>query len=125
MGQGDEGLLVPPSMPADVALDLGVAAEVAGLVAEPSVDLGGGVPLLGRCGLVVGEDLVDGGLEGAELGRRPVADLGDGPGLLEGLPDGDPGEAELAGDLPDGFPITACPPDGTIVIHRQHVLDPP
>ena len=65
------------------------------------------------------------GLEGAELGRRPVADLGDGLGLLEGLPDGDPGEAELAGDLPDGLPIAACPPDGTIVIHRKHVLDPP
>jgi hypothetical protein len=111
-------------MPADVALDLDRAAEVTGFVAEPPVDLGGGVPLLGGRGLVVGEDLVDGGLERAELGRRPVAEFGDGQGLLEGLPDGDPGEAELAGDRPDGLSITACPPDGTRVIHRQHVLDP-
>ena len=61
-------------MPADVALHLGVAAGVAVLVAEAAEDLGGGVPLLGRGGLVVGEDLVDGRLEGAELGRGAVAE---------------------------------------------------
>src|SRR5262249_35090286 len=100
-------------------------AGVAVLVAEPPVDLGGGVPLFGRSVLVVLEDLVDGRLEGPELRRGPVADLGDRFGLLEGLPDGDPGEAEFAGDPPDGLAVAAGPPDGTVVSHRQHVLDPP
>ena len=65
MSQGDEGLLMPPPMLAHVALHLGIPAAVAVLVAKASEDLSGGVPLLGRCGLVVDEDLVDDRLEPA------------------------------------------------------------
>jgi hypothetical protein len=36
----------------------------------------------------------------------------------------DPAAVE-AGDPPDGLAIAVSPPDGTIVIHRKHVLDPP
>ena len=50
---------MPASVLTQVALHLGIAAAVAVLVAEPPEDLGGGVPLLGRGGLVVDEDLVD------------------------------------------------------------------
>ena len=59
MAQGDEGLPMPSAVLANIALDLGIAAAVAVLVAEAAEDLRGGVPLLGRGGLVVGQDLVD------------------------------------------------------------------
>ena len=72
MAQGDEGLAMPPPVLEDVALDLGVAAGVAVLVAEAAVDLGGGVPLLGRGVLVVGEDAVDDRLDRAEDGGLSV-----------------------------------------------------
>jgi hypothetical protein len=64
-------------------------------VAEAAKDLGGGVPLLGRGGSVVGADLVDGRPEGTELGRGAVAGRGDGLGMLGGLPDGEPGGPEF------------------------------
>ena len=50
VAQGDEGLAMSASVLEHVALDLGVAAGVAVLVAEAAEDLGGGVPLLGRGG---------------------------------------------------------------------------
>ena len=59
MPQRDEGFLMSPPVLADIALDLGIAAAVVVLVAEAPVDLRGGVPLLGRGGLVIDEDLVD------------------------------------------------------------------
>src|SRR5579885_2293530 len=104
MPQGNEGLLISTSVLAEITLDLGIAAVVAGLVAEAAIDLRGGVALLGRGGPVLDEDLVDEGLEGAELGSRPVPgqELGMGVGMHEGVPDGPPGVSELAGDLPDG-----------------------
>ena len=112
---------------AEVALDLGVAAGVAVLVAEAAEDLGGGVPLLGRGVLVVGEDLVDDRLERPEQRGDPVPGRweGIGLGMLEDLPDGVPGVPEFAGDLPDGHAIAMGPPDGAVVVHRKHVLDPP
>ena len=61
---------MPPTMLADVALNLGVAAEVTLLVTEAAVDLGGGVPLLGRGGFVVEEDLIDQRLERPQLWER-------------------------------------------------------
>ena len=125
VAQRNECLLVAWPELEHVALHLGVAAGVAVLVAEAAKDLCGGVPLFGRGVLVVGEDLVDGRLEGTELGRGPVARSRDGLGVLQGLANGDPGEVELAGDLPDGLAVAACPPNGTVVIHRKHVLDPP
>ena len=59
VSQGDERLPISTSVLEHVALYLGIPAAVAVLVAEPSEELGGGVPLLGRGGLVVDEDLVD------------------------------------------------------------------
>jgi hypothetical protein len=50
MPQGDEGLLISTSVLAEIALDLGIAAVVAALVAEAAIDLRGGVALLGRSG---------------------------------------------------------------------------
>jgi hypothetical protein len=125
MAQGDERFFPPPSVLEHVALHLGVLTRVAVLVAEAAKDLCGRVPLLGRGGFVVGEDLVDGRLEGTELGRGAVAGRRNGLGMLEDLPDRDPGEAELPSDLSDGLAVAARPPNGTVVIHRKHVLDPP
>ena len=124
MAQGDEGLLMPASVLAQVALDLGVAAGVAVLVAEAAEHLRGGVPLLGRGGLVVGEDLVDDRLERPEHGGRSVPGqrLGMGLGMLEDLPDGLAGVSELPGDLADGHAIASRPPNRAVVVHRKHVL---
>ena len=47
----------------DVASHLAITAGIAVLVAEATEHLHGGVPLLGRGLLVVGQDLVDDGLE--------------------------------------------------------------
>ena len=32
---------------------------------------------------------------------------------------------ELAGDLADGHAIASRPANGTVIVHRKHVLDPP
>src|SRR5262249_52030554 len=66
VGQRDEGLAVVAAVLADVAADLVVAAGVAVVVAQPAKELHGGVPLLGRGALVVGQDGVDDGVKGAE-----------------------------------------------------------
>jgi hypothetical protein len=59
MGQRDERFLTLASMRAEVALYLCVPSTIAVFVAEPPEELGGGVPLLGRRGLVIDQDLVD------------------------------------------------------------------
>ena len=59
MSQRDERFLMPASVLPQIALHLGVPAAVVVLVAESPEELGGGVPLLGRGGLVVDQDLVD------------------------------------------------------------------
>jgi hypothetical protein len=90
MGQGDERFLTLASMLAEVALYLSVTAAVAVFVAEPPEELCGGVPLLGRCGLVVDQDLIDDRLDRSQErgesvpGRRQGIRLG----LLEDSPDG-------------------------------------
>ena len=90
------------------------------------MDLGGGVPLLGRGVLVVGEDPVDDRPDrpedlGALHGPWWVA-AGCGSAWLEGMPDGLAGVPELPGDLSDGHAIASSPPDRAIVVHREHVL---
>ena len=98
VSQRDEGLLMSRPVLAQVALDLGVAAGVAVLVAEAAEDLGGGVPLLGRGGLVVDQDLVDDRLERPEDrgGSVPGRGLGTGLGMVEDLPDGLPRVCRIA-----------------------------
>jgi hypothetical protein len=85
--------------------------------------LRGGEPLLGRGGLVIDENLVDDGLEWAELGSRPVPGqgLGMGVGMPEGMPDGLSRVSKLAGDLPDGPAIAMSPPNRAMVVHGHHV----
>ena len=114
---------MPPPVLEDVALDLGIAAGVAVLVAEAAMDLGGGVPLLGRGVLVVGEDAVDDRLDRAEEGSLPVPGRGGrGLGMVEDMPDGLASVSELPGDLPDGHAIATSPPNRAVVVHREHVL---
>ncbi len=57
--QRDEGFLMSCPFPPQVALHLGVPASVVMLVAESPIHLGGGMPLFGRRGLVVDQDLID------------------------------------------------------------------
>ena len=63
-----------------IALHLAVPAAVAVLVAEAAKDLRGGMPLLGRGVLVVGQDLVDDRLERPQDGRVSISGLGTEPG---------------------------------------------
>jgi hypothetical protein len=114
MTQGDERLLLAASVPEHVALHLGIPAGVVLFVAEAAKDLRGGVPLLGRGGFVVDQDLVDDRLEGAEFRRGAIPARRNRLGMVEGLPDGDPGEVELPGDLADGLAIAPRPPNGTV-----------
>ena len=51
-----------------IALDLAVAPGVAVFIAEAAEHLHGGVPLLGGCVLVVGQDLVEERLKGPQDG---------------------------------------------------------
>ena len=81
VSQRDEGFLMSDSVPPQVALHLGVTAGVAVLVAEPPEHLGGGMPLLGRRGLVVDQDLIDDRVERPEDRRGSVV----GPGIGAGL----------------------------------------
>ena len=127
MGQRNERFLTAASVLAEVALDLSVPAAVGVFVAESPEELGGGVPLLGRCGLVVDQDLVDDRLDRPQErsesvpGRRQGIRLG----LLEDFPDGVSRMPEFDRDLADGLAIASRPPNGSVVVHRKHVLDPP
>src|SRR5262245_40283826 len=122
VGQRDERLAAVTTPLADVPADLVVAAGVAVLVLEAAEDLHGGVPLLGWGLLVLGEDGVDGGVEGAEHGggRGLLARVGPGLRLLQGLADLAPGVAEGAGDLANASAVAVRATDGAVVVHRQH-----
>jgi hypothetical protein len=67
--QRDEGLAAVPAARLEVATDLVIAAGVAVLGAQPAEDLGGGVSLLARGGLVGVEDGIGDRAERAEGGR--------------------------------------------------------
>ena len=111
-------------MVADVALSLGVATEVTLLIAKAAVDLGSGMPLLGRGGFVVEEDLIDQRLERPQLWGESVPGqrLGMGVRMHEGMPDGSSRVTELPGDLPDGHAIAISPPNRAVVVHGNHIL---
>ena len=127
MPQRDEGLLMPASMFEQIALHLGISAAVSLFVAETSEDLGGGMALFGRGGLVVAEDLVDERLDRSQPRSEPIPGgrQGIGLGLLEDLADSVARMVEFAGDLTDGFAIAPRSPNGTVIVHRKHVLNPP
>ena len=111
------------AVPAHVALHLSVPTAVAVLVAEAAKHLGGGVPLLGRGLLVVGQDLVDDGLKGAQDGCGAVPGLGEriGLGLGQDLADLVPRVMEHARDRADGHAIAVRPADRSVIIHRKHI----
>jgi hypothetical protein len=124
MSQRDERFLVPRSVLPHIALHLGVLAAVVVFVAEAPKDLGGGVPLLGRGGFVVEEDLVDDRLERPQLGGRTVSGqrLGMWLSMLEGMTNGFSGVSESSSDLSDGHAIASRPPNRAIIVHGNHVL---
>ena len=127
MTQRDERFLMPASVLPQIALHLSVPTTVIVFVADPPEHLSGGMPLLEGGGLVVDQDLIDDRLEwpqerGESIPRRRQ---GIGLGLLENLPDGVARMLEFAGDLADGLAIAPRSPNGSVVVHRKHVLDPP
>ena len=124
MSQRDERFLMPTSVLAQIALHLGIAAAVAVLVAEATEDLRGGVPLLGRAVSSSTRIWSMIAWKGPRTGanRFLVRGMGLGSACLRILPDGVSRVFEFAGDLPDGHAIATRPPNGTVVVHRKHVL---
>jgi hypothetical protein len=124
MSQWDERFLMPTAVLAHISLHLRVAAAVAMFIAEASEDLSSGVPLLGRSGFVVDQDLVDDRLEWPEPGGPtvPCQRLGMRVRMHESMPHGPSRVSELTGDLPDGQTIAQGSPNRAIIIHGNHVL---
>ena len=83
MPQRDESFLMSSPVSPDVASHLAIAAVIVVLVAEAAEHLHGGVSLLGRGLLIVGEDLVDDRPERPQ--DRSGSLLGPGIGLRLGL----------------------------------------
>jgi hypothetical protein len=100
MAQRDECLAVASPMFENIALYLSLPTRIGVFVAE-AIDLGGSAPLLDRHGLIVTENLVGLRLKAAKLRCVTFPNRGNRLGMCKGLPDRDPGEAELAGNLPD------------------------
>jgi len=67
--EGDEGLSRARLQGANVEANAFGTARVVVLVAETAEDLGGGMALLPRCGLIGAKDVIDERLEGIENGR--------------------------------------------------------
>ena len=124
VSQRDEGFLMSDSVPPQVALHLGVTAGVVVLVAEAPEHLGGGMPLLGRRGLVVDQDLVDDRVERPQDRGGSVVGpgIGAGLGLGEDLPDLPPGVMKGAHDLADGHAIASGASNRSVIVHRKHIL---
>lgn len=125
VSERDEGLAVAPPLAEQVPLDLGIPAAITVLGLEPAPDLGGGVPLLGG-GVAIGlDDPIDGLDDRPE--HRGLAPPGRGDGLGMGQPedlaDGVAGMPELPGDLLDGHTVAVGPANGSIIVHRKHILD--
>jgi hypothetical protein len=125
MGQGNKGFTVPLAMRAEVALDLAVASRVTVFTAKAAKHLLGGVPLLGRGVLVLGQDLVDDRLERPQNGCGAVPGLTSGYGLrlLQDLADLGPRVMESARNLADAHGIAMRSADCSVIVHRKHILD--
>ena len=81
MPQGDEGLTVRAVVLAEIAPHLAVTAVVSVLVTEAAKTCCG-MPLLGGSILVVGQDLVDDGLNGPNTGAFRFRACEPGSGCL-------------------------------------------
>src|SRR5437879_594342 len=96
-------------VPLEIALHLAVTAGVGVLVAEATEHLHGGVPLLGRGVLIVGQDLVDDRPEWSQ--DRGGSLVGPGVrnrlGLCEDLTNLAPGVMKGARDVADGHAIAS------------------
>jgi hypothetical protein len=124
MSQRDEGFLMSSAVSPDIALDLAVTAEIALLALEAAAHLHGGVPLLGRGLLVVGEDLVDDRLERPQNrgGPRLAPGVGSRLGLGENPPNLLPRVMKRARDSADGQAIASGTSNRSVIVHRKHIL---
>jgi hypothetical protein len=123
--QRDERLAPPRGLPIDIAADPVVAAGVAVLVAQPPVDLGSGVLLLGRRRHVGLQDHLDHRLERIEDRRHwsPLIRLGFGLG--EDLANLASRMMKPPRQFADAHLVNGVgSPNTCILVHRHHPLPP-
>ncbi len=122
MRQRNKRLALGPTELADVAPHLVVAARVAVLIPQASIELRRRVLLLAGGLLILNQDLLDQRLVRTQLGSRPILRqrVGTGLTLLQNLPDLPPGMVKPSGNLPNAHPVPMRNPDLTIIFHRQH-----
>ncbi len=113
MVERDERLAAVAAQLLEVAADLIVAAGVVVLGDEAAEDLAGGVPLLGRRGPVVRENVIDNGAEGPEHGGRARhrERVGLGLGTPQRLADRVAGDAQLPSDRANAQPLAVQSPN--------------
>src|SRR5512132_3044912 len=124
MSQRDEGFLMSSPVPPQIALHLAVTAGIAVLVAEATEHLHGGMPLLGRGVLVVGQDLVNDRAERPQDrgGALVSPGVGGRRGGSEDLTDLASGVMKGARDRSDGHAIASGAANCSVIVHRKHIL---
>ena len=122
MRQRDKRLALGPTELTDVAPHLVVAAPVAVLIPQTTIQLRRRMPLLAGGLSVLLQDLLDQRLvrtqlRGRPLRRQPVRTR---LTLLQNLPDLPPGMMKPSPNFPNAHPIPMRNPDLAIIFHRQH-----
>ena len=101
-------------------MHLAVASGISVFVAETTVDLHGGVALLGGSVVVIDQNLIMIAWKG-RLPSPTILNLGlDWPRMRQEMPDRVVRELEITGDLADGLAISTRPANGAIIVHRKH-----
>src|SRR5262245_23041332 len=122
VAQGDERFSLAASVLEDIALHLAVAPTVAMLVLKTTIHLHGGVALLGRSVLVIGQNLVDRGVKRSEDRGLSAHGPRDGVRLRvpQDLADRVSRTIKLESQSLDGHAIAMGAPNGTVFVHRKH-----
>ena len=122
VAQGDKRLALTPPLAGQVAPDLVVAPAIGMLGTQPTIELHGRVPLLGRGFLIGFEDLVDDAVEGAQHGCRShlTARVGSWFGVVENLPHLVTRMVKGASDGSNAHAIPMGQTDPCVLVHRDH-----
>ncbi len=126
MRQGNERLASVPTVLAYVTADLVIATHIALFITQTPIELGRRVTLFTWGLLIIGQDLIDQPLVGAQTRSRAILEqrVGTRFALLEHLANLSSRMTIPSGDLPNAHPIPMSDPDPAILFHRQHPFSP-